>query len=201
MTQPIVVLLSGWAGSGKDAAAALMIEEMGFSRAAFADALKEDVAWRTNMPHSLFCEHHLKDRSLAEPCALYPTAKTPRDLLLQHAAHMRQADPDVYSRSVVATISGIYYPRIVISDWRYQREYDYICKELRSAKILCCRITRPGIEPSDHPTEHDLDAFPMDIIIKNDGCISSLRDSLKNVLRPFLHGLTGHFNQDGSYIS
>ena len=196
MTQPIVVLLSGWAGSGKDAAAALLIEEMGFSRAAFADALKEDVAWRTNLPHSLFCEHHLKDRLLEDPCPLYPTAKTPRDLLLQHAAQMRITDPDIYSRSVITKIGS--YPRIVISDWRYQREYEYVCKELRAAKILRCRITRPNIEPSDHPTEHDLDDFPMDIIICNDGCISDLRDALKSRLRPFLHGVTGHSIQDGS---
>jgi hypothetical protein len=32
----IILMLSGWAGSGKDAAAALLLEEMGFIRFAFA---------------------------------------------------------------------------------------------------------------------------------------------------------------------
>ena len=38
----MIIMLSGWAGSGKDAAASLLLEEMDCVRFAFADSLKLD---------------------------------------------------------------------------------------------------------------------------------------------------------------
>ncbi len=182
---PILVMISGWARVGKDAAASLMTDEMGFRRLAFADALKEDVAVATGLPVETF---HLaiKDKLLENPCKAYPTAKTPRDLLLQHALAARAKNLDVYAAQVAEKIIDEGLSRVVISDWRYKREYDYLAREFSDYRILRLRINRLGVSGSPDPSEHDLDEEPMDAIIQNNGGISDLRDHLKAALRSAL---------------
>ena len=179
---PLLVMISGWARVGKDAAASLMTDEMGFRRLAFADALKEDVAAATDLPIETF---HLasKDAPLANICKAYPTARSPRDLLLQHAAAARAKNPDIYAAQVAEKIIDEGVNRIVISDWRYKREYDYLVREFPEFQFLRLRISRLGISGSPDPSEHDLDKEPMDATIQNDKGISDLRDLLKATLR------------------
>lgn len=180
-------MISGWARVGKDAAASLLTDEMGFRRLAFADALKEDVAVATGLSIESF---HLstKDAPLDAPCAAYPTAKTPRDLLLQHAVAARAKNPDVYAAQVAEKMIESNLQRIVISDWRYKREYDYLIREFPEYQILRLRINRLGVSAAADSSEHDLDTEPMDVTIQNNGGISDLRDLLKAALRTATHG-------------
>ncbi len=180
-----VVLLSGWAGSGKDAAAAIMVEEMGFRRFAFADALKQDVAEKFSIPLNTF--HTVaKDQPLEILCKTYPTARTPRDLLLQHARVERENNPDIYSGKVIEEIRASGVQKAVISDWRYCREHAHIYRELyETMPILTVRITRPGIIPTPDLTEHDLDEYPFDVEILNDGVLGDLRVKLKAILSDY----------------
>jgi len=176
----MVVLVSGWAGAGKDCAAALLVEECGFQRVALADALKEDVAKVTGLPLDWFYTAD-KDRPLPTPCAAYPTAKTPRDILLQHALVRRAVDPNVYSKGVAATIMDAPGTRFVVSDWRYLSEHKVLAEELGEFyHIFRVRIERPGIRQSADPSEHDLDGLTMDYVITNDGTISDLRHAVKH---------------------
>lgn len=186
---PIVVLVSGWAGAGKDCAAALLVEECGFQRVAFADALKEDVASVTGLPLDLFYTAQ-KDRPLEHPVAAYPTAKTPRDLLLQHALVRRAVDPDVYSKGVAATIMDSPGTRYVVSDWRYRSEHKVLAEELGEFyNIFRIRIERPGIRQSADPSEHDLDGVRMEYVITNDGTISDLRHAVKHAFHMMLQNV------------
>ncbi|NDE14523.1 hypothetical protein EBZ80_06285 [bacterium] len=181
-----ILLLSGWARSGKDAAAALLEEEKGWHRTAFAEPLKACVARVTGLPAELF-HTAAKDWPLPAPCPLYPTARTPRDLLLQHALRDRAVDPDVYARPVLQQIleSPPDATEWVISDWRYRREADYIAEMIAATsepvRLLRGRVLRPGVVPSADPSEHDLDDELMDIVIHNAGSISDLRDALRCV--------------------
>lgn len=190
-TQPLIVLLSGYAGSGKDAAAALMVDELNFDRVAFADELKRECARKTGVAEHRFFSTSMKDQPLEALCRAYPMARTPRDILLMHGLVARAADPDVYAKKVVESIHATFKndptARFVVSDWRYQREAACLADVLSSARIVRGRITRPGVTPSDDPSEHDLVGVRMDICIDNSGSISDLRDALKIALRPFLH--------------
>lgn len=178
MTTPIVLLLSGWAGSGKDAAATLLVEEMGFERLAFADGLKEDVSRLFGIPLHIFHDRCAKDR------VLEGSTKSPRDLLLEHALTIRATDPDAYSRRVATQILSGPGNRFVISDWRYKRECEHLHTILGSnVRVLRCRILRSAITPSSDPSEHDLKGESFDYVIQNDGCISDLRDALKALMR------------------
>ena len=180
MEKPLVIMLSGWSGSGKDAAALLLVEEMRFVRLAFADMLKRAVSQESDVPLYYFHDQLLKDTPLPG------TNQTPRDLLLAHAIKARATDPDIYSRILV---TNIYSPnarsdRFVISDWRYKREYEFIERELRNvATLLRVRIQRPGVVPSDDHTEHDLDNDTFDIVINNNDSISHLRDLLRSFIQ------------------
>jgi hypothetical protein len=177
----MIIMLSGWARSGKDAAAALLEEEFDFTRVAFADALKRDVATRTGLPLTDFTTA-AKDMPLRESCGLYPSAKTPRDILLAHALKIRAGNSNFYSELVAEILKTDIEGRWVISDWRYRAEYETLRSLIQGVRILRVRIERPGIVPSADSSEHELDTEPMDIVLHNSGTISDLRAALRAIL-------------------
>lgn len=181
-------MLSGWARSGKDAAAALLEEEFEFTRVAFADALKRDVTARTGLPLSDFTTA-AKDAPLRSSCPAFPEAKTPRDILIAHSLRIRAANPNFYSELVAEVIQVDPEDRWVISDWRYRAEYETLRSLIPDVRIVRVRIERPGVVASADPSEHDLDDAPMDYILHNSGSISDLRAMLRMILHtiPLAH--------------
>lgn len=176
----VIIMLSGWAGSGKDAAASILIDELGFQRFAFADPLKHDVARETRISLNYFYEPSLKDR----PIEFDGEMITPRALLIEAAADARANNPNIYANMIADTIQKVGSKRVVISDWRYRNEYDVI--RTFFDKVVRIHITRPGIIQSPEPSEHDLDGQPMDIEINNGGSLSMFRSALKDLVRPYI---------------
>jgi hypothetical protein len=186
---PIILLLSGYAGSGKDVVASLLMDEYGFIRHAFADALKLDCVHLTDLPlHAFHSEE--KDLPLPRRIATYPTARTPRELCIQHAVKVRSMDPDAYSRVVARDIQEqmkVGKRRFVISDWRFLSEIDYLTKCFPSVRIIRCRIIRPDISPMDIASEHELDNYAgFDRSILNNGSLTELRSSIRYCMRSIL---------------
>jgi cytidylate kinase len=183
---PLILLISGWAGSGKDAAAALLVEEMGFQRFAFADSVKDICAHKYGIP-LLHFHSSAKDGPLESHVHAWPHAHTPRDILIAHAAAARTKDNTVFARHVAHDIKQSDADRIVISDWRFLVEHTHLRETFPTAHVLTARIVRPGITQNNNSTEHELDGRVTDLVIANDGCISDLRDHLRALLRPYLH--------------
>jgi hypothetical protein len=175
-------MLSGWAGSGKDAAASILMDELGFQRFAFADPLKHDVARETGIALEHFYSRHLKD-SLIE---FDDEMITPRSLLIEAAANARAKYPNIYANMIADNIQKSGAKKVVISDWRYRNEYDVMRTFFGTATIVRIRIVRPGVSQSPEPSEHDLDGETMSIEIMNGGSLSMLRSTLKDLLRPYL---------------
>lgn len=182
MTDALVILIAGWARSGKDAAASFFVNDHGFQRFAFADPLKEDVSCRTGIPLAVFHDPTEKDVSIAH------LGKTPRTLLIERAAEVRAVDPDCYSREIgrqiLATIAATGQRRFVISDWRYKRESQHL-RSIPGLRIICTRVERPGIQPSTHPSEHDLDHEPITVAMDNCGDLEGLRGTVRLFLEIF----------------
>jgi len=180
-TRTRVLLVSGWATSGKDAVA-IALGQYGYRRVAFADPLKRHVAAATGISEAVFHSRTLKDRPFTgSPPARYPTARTPRDILLQHAVAARERDPDIYAREIATEIRnnpGIHH--WVISDWRYRREYAFLRGE--NYELVRIRVRRPGVVPSADPTEHDLADQEMDHIIENNASLEELRQTVAQTL-------------------
>ncbi len=188
-------MLSGWAGSGKDAAAALMVEEMGFQREAFADVMKTACARSCHLPLEDFTLPVWKDAPLRRHIKEFPEAKTPRDILLDYGRRKRATDDGIFARHVAENIQAAAadIDRFVISDWRFPIEYDTLRRVFPTAHIIRVRVTRASVIPMTTPTEHLLDDAPFDVTIQNDGCISDLRSALHHLMAKRVHV--------GSYIS
>lgn len=176
----VIIMLSGWAGSGKDAAASILMDELGFQRFAFADPLKHDVARETGLSLEHFYSRHLKDC----PIEFDGKITSPRALLIKVAADARANNPNIYANMIADTIQKVGSKRVVISDWRYRNEYEVL--KTAFDKVIRVHITRPGIVQSPEPSEHDLDGEPMDIEIQNGGSLSMFRSTLKDLVRPYL---------------
>jgi dephospho-CoA kinase len=182
-TEALVILLSGWAGSGKDTVAEILVNDHGFQRFAFADPLKEDVSRRTGIPIAIFHDPEHKDL----PWSGRRDGKSPRDLLIDRAAAVRAADPDYYARAIgeqiLAEMASTGQRHFVISDWRYRREYEYM-RNLPGIRRLCTRVERPEIVPSAHQSEHDLDNDPViKVVLTNDGSLADLRETVRYYLQ------------------
>ena len=189
-THAVVLLLSGWAGSGKDKVDNLLMNEFGFQRMAFADELKRDCAQFTGIPLSVFHSYE-KDQLLPYKVRRYPDAKTPRDVLISHARNVRIMDPLAYSRVVAQQIADEIAEgrrRFVISDWRYPLEYEYVSSFFTASPVVFvrCRIHRPSVTPSAEESEHMLDTVEMDLHIPNTAGIAALRYAVRDIL----HGIS-----------
>jgi len=173
-----VYLLSGKAGSGKDAIASILCDEYRFQRLAFADSLKEDFAAAKGVSVDVLHDSELKWAY--------------RPLLIQHATEARAIDIDVYSKAVAAQIGK---GRYVISDWRLLAEESYLRKTLKDVTFVTVRVERmtgararpflwTSSQDKNHYTETELDTITFDVRIVNDGTIKDLREAIRYQLLP-----------------
>jgi hypothetical protein len=176
-----IVMLSGWAGSGKDTVANILTSEHGYTRFAFADALKYDVHECTGIPMQILHSPHMKMEALPFPIDGFPDAITYRDVIIQHAARQRALDNDIYSRKVVDEIRAKKPARVVISDWRYQREYEVLKDAFPEVTIRKVAIRNLSVPQMDIPSEHDLDDAPMDTIVHNNTTLTDLALVVKSL--------------------
>lgn len=146
--------LIGLAGSGKDTAAQALYEA-GYSRAAFADRLKEmarNFGWRG--------EKDARGRALLQDLGM--------------AA--RKFDEDFWIRYVDKWIA--YRQRVVYTDVRFQNEADYV----RGKGGIIVRIVRPGQIAENHESELKQCEIAADIEIVNDGTIEDLHNKIRAIL-------------------
>lgn len=174
-----LVALSGYARSGKDTAAAALVEVLGYRRVAFADALKE-VAYRANplvrVPRrwSFLPPRHVRLAELVDVVGWDEAKKVPdvREFLqrLGTQAGRGVLGENVWVRGALDTIAPG--ERVVVTDCRFPNE----ATAVTARGGLVIRVTRPGTGPSNaHPSETSLDDYPFDVEIRNDGTVADLR--------------------------
>ena len=173
-----IYMISGFAGSGKDTVANILCGQFSHVHGsfAFADSLKIDTANTYHLPLNWFYERQFKDSPIAKH-----NGATPRQLLLETARIAREMDINVYSRRVVTKIDDLFriYPKaraVVISDWRYQREYDHV-RESFDTNIVRIRVVRNNVSAD----EQDLANEPMDIILDNSGTLQELQEQVNTI--------------------
>ena len=164
-----LLLLSGWSNSGKSTAAEILSQRHGAKVFAFADELKKIVAQEFQFPFEWTQTQEGKQR-------LAPNGKSVRELLIQRGQEIRaeKNDPGFFARLVAKQISDLQNKDIfcVISDWRLKIELQTLKQELPTVEIFTIRIQRQDQEMSpvlDSLTEHELDTFSFDYILKNSG--------------------------------
>lgn len=156
--------ISGFKRSGKDAAARELSSRLGYTRVAFADALRDEVFDRYGI--------RLGDDDKEKPLPAYGL-RTYRELLNDHSQDRRAKNPDYWVERVDAEVRklrnlGI---RVVVTDVRLPREIAW----LRANGGLHVWISRPGVKSNGHVTEQDHSGVA-DVVIVNDASQERLGD-------------------------
>lgn len=167
-----IFLISGYAGSGKDAAGKVY-QKLGYKRYAFADMLKIQCAQKYDFPFELTQTQEGKNTVVV-------LNKTVRQLLIEEAALMKELhnDPAYWAKLLAKIIKSDQPKKVVITDWRYTAELANFQEEFRDSPITTVRIQRSSVVPSEDPSEHELDNYSCNYTIVNDGSLEQFEETL-----------------------
>jgi hypothetical protein len=170
MTHPLIGL-TGRKRSGKDTFAARLVDAHGYTRLAFADALREaalaldpiiEMHWFGEVRLSEVVERDGWEQAKAEPEV--------RRTLQRFGVGIRKLDPDFWLRVVAERAEWISGP-VVVTDVRFTNEADWIERE----EGHLVRIERPGLDTSDtHESETALDDRETRFRVVNDHNVEQL---------------------------
>lgn len=173
------IALSGKAQSGKDTAAAHLVEVHGYTRLALADPLKE-MALEINpyIPTGYGVLARLA-RLVADVGWDYAKTTYPEvRRLLQHTGQtVREYDPEFWLRALYRQAEHVAGP-IVVTDVRYRNEL----ASLSRAGFTAVRIMRPGIVGMTHASETELDGLTFTAGVSNDGTVERLHAKIDGLL-------------------
>jgi dephospho-CoA kinase len=186
----------GKAGAGKDTAAELLIEQLGYRRVAFADKLK-DVAETLWGPDARKSRCHLQklgeyvrqiDEDTWVNLALADLARERG--VLRHVEFLPAGRP--LMGETVSTVEGTVHP-VIVTDCRYHNE----AWTLKGENFVIVRIVAERTERinrlrtngklgsgdwESHISETDLDEWPQDYTVQNIGSKADLLDDLARVI-------------------
>lgn len=183
----MIIGLTGYAQSGKDTVAKILVENYGYTRVAFADKIRE----------FLYETNPMYDSIAGEP--LFVKAKVDRDgwEVAKQSPHIRRLlqNSGVAARKVFgdsfwvheAMKSMLNDPRpdmnYVITDVRFLNEADMI----RANDGQIWRIKRIGVDAVNaHVSESQMDDYPVDQIFTNNTSIEDLELMVKTRMQGVL---------------
>jgi hypothetical protein len=177
------VALIGKARSGKDTAAAFLVRERAYTRVAFADPLKEmalgiDPLITTTPSIYVRLSALVRDVGWEYAKDHYPEV---RRTLQRIGQTQREFDADYWVNVAARKIAGAerWNLPVVVTDVRYRNEADM----LRARGFRMVRIIRPFAEmrqgaSAQHASETELDDYPADVLIRNDGDLAQLQRAI-----------------------
>lgn len=170
----MIIGLSGYARSGKDEVAKVLVEEYGFTRVAFADKIREFL-YETNP----IIDTHYRLKLLVDSYGWDEVKKNPqvRQLLQNVGVAARTVFSDEFW--IAQALQPVHFEdNWVITDVRFSNEATRI-KQYDNAQLW--RITRPSVTAvNDHVSEHDLDDWTFDYVLPNEGSLEELRELVQS---------------------
>ena len=180
----MIISLSGWATSGKDTVADILVENRGFVKYAWADTLRlaaealdpivgvnEDGSW-------IRYTDALTTYGYNEAKALFPEFRQVLQRIGTEVGRDLIGD-NVWIDATIRRINRdrLLTSRIIITDTRFPNEAEAV-KSL-SDDNLVVRVTRVHVGPqSDHPSEMALNEYEFDHEILNSGTIDDLKSKV-----------------------
>ena len=156
----------GFARSGQDTAASAALDA-GWTRAAFADALKQEALYAIRI--SLVAAGHNPPKDLDTLFTDPATKELYRPFLVEYGRTLRKLDPDHWVRRLHRELEPGY--RYAITDVRYANEVEYIPRE----GGLVLEIVRPDVGPANEEEKNSMQLVKADFLIRNDGTVDQLR--------------------------
>lgn len=209
----LVIAISGKMRHGKDTIGDYLIAKYGFKPLRFADKVKEVCINYDNSTPEL---RESWNKKVAQEVLSNVSRDKEVDVLMQSvcpgiwkkltheecygektkhsrltmqgfAQGMRNLDPDCWVRYALSK-SCEKKGRWVITDIRYRNEA-FAIEGSENSQIW--RVIRPmGPQPGgDHVSEVELDDYPFEVYIDNDGTIESLHRKVDKIIRPILKGM------------
>lgn len=161
--------LTGYAQSGKDTVASILVEKYGYRRIAFADKIR-DFLYGVNPMVACSPTGYLQD--LVNLVGWDKAKQEPqvRRLLQDLGISARELlDEDIWVNSALKGVTSG--ERIVVTDVRFENEAAKI--SLLGGQLW--RIKRVGVGPvNDHVSESELDGYKVDQIFVNNGTLEDL---------------------------
>ena len=207
----IVVGLTGYKGSGKNAVADILVRDYGFTAMAFADPLKrmlrnldpiigydlypgccpecDDVPDVTEIRMSDAAKFGFDDQSLKHS----PWAEEVRDLWERFGTDVfREEDEDYWVRKSAQAMAGSDAERIVFTDVRFENEADFIIgldsHHSGYYDSSLWWVSRPGTFGGEHPAEQMAGLLGEEIHILNDGSLEDLEYPVQLAMDRLLNG-------------
>jgi dephospho-CoA kinase len=178
----MIIGLSGYARSGKDEVAKILVEDYGYERVAFADKIREFL-YETNpqiggnrLQHLVLTYGWDVAKSQPEVRHLLQSVGVAARKLFGDNFWINQAlNPHIYEHPIVGINKNI-----VVTDIRFTNEAETI----KSLGGQIWRIKRNGVEAiNNHVSEHEMDGYSVDMILKNEGTLEDLRKMVSNRMK------------------
>jgi hypothetical protein len=173
-----IIGLTGYAQSGKDTFASILVEKYGYSRIAFADKIR-DFLYGINPMVACSPTGYLQDlvnlvgwdKAKQEPQVrrlLQDLGISARDLISE----------DIWVTAALSSVSKD--QRVVITDVRFENEAAII----KSMGGQLWRVKRSGVGPvNDHVSESEMDGYKVDQIFVNNGTLEELQALITTRMR------------------
>lgn len=178
----MLIGLSGYAGSGKDSVANILVKRYSYTRKAFADKLKD---FAVSLDPIIVDDGARRLSEMIEEYGTFEAAKRNAPgirLMLQElgTAARENLGDDIWVDQVLPVDSRYeHHARTAITDVRYPNEVDAI-HDMFGCVV---RVSRPGYGPvNDHASEQEVE---YDHVIENNGTLKDLEYSVDLLMHCF----------------
>ncbi|CAK0773832.1 hypothetical protein CCP3SC1AL1_690011 [Gammaproteobacteria bacterium] len=183
----MIILLSGYAGSGKDTVADWICNKYPtFQKLSIASSLKEHTSKKYNFDINLcYTQEGKKTIIDSEANAGIGNGNaTVRDLLIYEAIELKRLHGDDYFINKIVDVINAHAnanAHYVISDVRYTNEIYRIENVYRlTTSITTMYVSNTNVTPSSDPSEHQLDTYEFSYYIDNNSSLDKLYSDLYN---------------------
>lgn len=180
MTRPLLIGLTGYAGTGKDTVRKLLEQDHDFDGIAFADPIRDMLGTLLDsmeIPRDWMIERELKEREIPGLGVSY------RQMAQALGTEWgRSLNSDLWldiAATKIAACNQYGNPGVVISDVRFANEAEWI----KAQGGIVWKIIRPDIEPvREHVSEALADLLPYDYVIDNCSTVENLAMAVDSAL-------------------
>lgn len=181
----MIIGLTGYAQSGKDTVANILVKDYGFQRVAFADKIR-DLLYEMDPPvpvdtHVVGLQNYIDVYGWDE-AKKHPTVRS----MLQN---LGVGGRTIFGENhwIVETVKWLSPTsnNYVIADVRFTNEAEWI-KDMYNAPIW--RVSRPGVTAvNSHISETQMDNYQVDLHLENAGTIDELESLVKSQMESLLN--------------
>lgn len=166
-----IILVHGWAYSGKDTFANYLAEKHGYKKLWFSYPLKNMTSIKYGIDRSVLDTHAGKE-------SIYKnTGLTIRDILISEACAIRKQDDAFFANKMVEKIKKLDGDsNIVISDWRFLTEINTLKDKLKGYNIKTVHMHRFETPVIRDESEFALDNYNFDVVLANKSGLDKIYD-------------------------